>query len=324
MGKCALCGSAESLTDEHIFPDALGGTVVLRRGTCATCNSTASTDFEAEFISGLAPIRQLLGIENREGRVPNLKATVEIEGHAHAASVKPGGEIEIPRMKFERQITDGVTEINYRALRKGDAEKLIANTKKKGIDLEEVPVADPAREIEATVYVPFDFIGTQCGLRTAAKAAYTALALKTGAGYALSGAFAAVRNYARTGGASVPVRLFLNENFQSSFHIGAHQHAIACAGDSKYHRVHAIVIYFGGLFYYVRLSDAYGGADFNWTIACDAQRGEETKFIVREYDNEFLMLEDVATGNNHWDDVKASADYLLHKLSKTLGLKFEG
>lgn len=33
MSKCVLCGSTEKLTDEHIFPDALGGCVVLALGT---------------------------------------------------------------------------------------------------------------------------------------------------------------------------------------------------------------------------------------------------------------------------------------------------
>ena len=174
------------------------------------------------------------------------------------------------------------------------------------------------------VHVPFDFIGTQCGLRTAAKTSYTALALKIGIGYALSGTFENVRNYVRTGGARPPSRLFLNENFQSRFQIGPHQHSIACAGDAKRHCAHAIIVYFGGLFYYVSLSDAYEGADFNWTIACDAQAGKETKILVGEYDNEFLMLEDIAAGNTRWDDTKRSADNLIRKFSHDLGLRFEG
>jgi hypothetical protein len=323
MSKCVLCGSTEKLTDEHIFPDALGGCVVLALGTCANCNSTASTQFEAEFINGLAIIRRLLGIKNREGRVPNLRASVEIEGQPHVAIIKPKGKIEIPPMKIERQIEAGRKEIIYRTFRKGDAEKIIEKAKNKGINLEDAPIADLAREVDAIVHVTFDFIGTQSGLRTAAKAAYTALAFKTGIGYALSSTFDTVRNYCRNGGAPPPVRLFLNDNFQTSFHIGPHQHAIVCAGDAKTKRAHALVIYFGNLFYYVRLSDAYEGADFNWTMACDAQRDEEVKFIVGEYDNEFLMLEDITSGKTRWDDIKASGDFLVGNLSKALGLKFE-
>ncbi|MBZ5540140.1 MAG: HNH endonuclease [Acidobacteriia bacterium] len=323
MSKCILCGSAENLTEEHIFPDALGGCVVLANGTCATCNSTASTQFEAEFINGFAIVRQLLGIENREGKVPSLKATVEIEGQAHVATIKPEGKIEIPPMKIERQDEAGRKEIIYRTFKKGDAEKIIEKAKSKGIELENAPIADLAREVDAVVHVSLDFIGRQSGLRTAAKAAYAALALKTGVGYALSGTFDTVRNYCRNGGTPTPARLFLNDNFQASFHIGPHQHAIVCAGDAKTKRTHALVIYFGNLFYYVRVSDTYEGADFNWTMACDAQRDEEVKFIVGEYDNEFLMLEDIASGNTHWDDIKASGDYLMRNFSKALGLKFE-
>lgn len=323
MSKCILCGSTEKLTDEHIFPDALGGCVALAEGTCAKCNSTASTEFEAEFINGFAVIRQLLGIPNREGRVPNLRASVEIEGQQHVAVIKPKGNVEIPPMKIERQIDAGRKEIIYRTFKKGDADRIIEKAKEKGITLEDAPIADLAREFDAVVHVPFDFIGTQSGLRTAAKAAYTALAFKTGVGYALSPTFDAVRNYCCNGGTASPARLFLNDNFQASFHIGPHQHALVCAGDAKSKRAHALVIYFGNLFYYVRLSDSYGGADFNWTMACDAQRDEEVKFIVGEYDNEFLMLEDIASGKTRWNDVKASGDNLMQNLSKALGLKFE-
>jgi hypothetical protein len=226
-------------------------------------------------------------------------------------------------MKIERQMGAGRKEIIYRTFKKGDAERIFEKAKERGITLEDAPIADLAREVEAVVHVPFDFIGTQSGLRTAAKTAYTALAFKTGVGYALSSTFETVRNYCRNGGSPSRARLFLNDNFQASFHIGPHQHAIVCAGDAKTKRAHALVIYFGNLFYHVKLSDAYEGADFNWTMACDAQRDEEVKFIVGEYDNEFLMLEDIASGKTRWDDVKASGDYLMGNLSKALGLKFE-
>jgi hypothetical protein len=323
MSKCILCGATERLTDEHIFPDALGGCVVLAKGTCAKCNSTASTQFEAEFINGLALIRHLLGIENRRGEVPNLSASVEIEGQSHVATIKPKGHVEIPPMKIERTLDAHRKEIIYRTFRKGDGDKIIAKAKSKGIELEDAPITDLAREVDAVVHVGLDFIGTQSGLRTAAKAAYAALAFKTGVGYALSPTFDMVRQFCHQGGTPSPARLFLNENFQNSFHIGLHQHAIVCAGDAKTKRAHALVIYFGNLFYYVRLSDAYKGADFNWTMACDAQRDEEVKFIVGEYDNEFLMLEDIASGKTRWDDIKASGDYLMGNLTKALGLKFE-
>ena len=323
MSKCVLCSSTEKLTDEHIFPDALGGCIVLALGTCTNCNSTSSTKFEAEFVNGLAIIRRLLGIKNRDGRVPNLRASVEIEGQPHVAVIKHRGEVEIPPMKIERQIDASRKEIIYRTFRKGDAERIIERAKEKGVTLEDAPIADLAREVDAVVHVPFDFIGTQSGLRTAAKTAYTALAFKTGIAYALSSTFDSVRNYCRNGGSPSAVRLFLNDNFQANFHIGPHQHAIVCAGDAKTKRAHALVIYFGYLFYYVRLSDTYEGADFNWTMACDAQRDEEVKLIVGEYDNEFLILEDIASGETRWDDVKACGDYVMANLTKALGVKFE-
>jgi hypothetical protein len=294
MSKCIFCSSTEKLTEEHIFPVALGGCVVLARGSCTTCNSTASIRFEADFINGLALIRHLLGIKNRQGQVPNLRASVEIEGQPHAAIIKPKGKIEIPPMKMERNIDADKKEIIYRTFRQGDAEKIIAKAKSKGIELEDAPIADLAREVDVIVHVGLDFIGTQSGLRTATKAAYAALAFRTGVEYALSPTFDAVRRFCRQGGTPSPARLFLNDNFQNGFRIGPHQHAIVCAGDGKTKRAHALVVYFGNLFYYVRLSDKYEGADFNWTMACDAQRDEEVKLIVREYDNEFLMLEDVA------------------------------
>jgi hypothetical protein len=55
---------------------------------------------------------------------------------------------------------------------------------------------------------------------------------------------------------------------------GPHQHSITIAGRHDKGRVDAIVRLFGGLCYFVELSNSYGGADFFLTTVLDAYRGE--------------------------------------------------
>jgi hypothetical protein len=42
LGRCIYCGSTENLTDEHVLPLALGGTDMLRDGSCLTCNAVTA------------------------------------------------------------------------------------------------------------------------------------------------------------------------------------------------------------------------------------------------------------------------------------------
>ena len=50
-GECIYCGSKEHLTDEHIIPFGLSGTLVLPKSSCQDCNKITSR-FERDVLRG--------------------------------------------------------------------------------------------------------------------------------------------------------------------------------------------------------------------------------------------------------------------------------
>lgn len=67
VGTCIYCGStAGRLTDEHIIPQGLGGTLVLEKASCDPCAQVTSR-FEMDALRGfLDHGRQALGIKGRK------------------------------------------------------------------------------------------------------------------------------------------------------------------------------------------------------------------------------------------------------------------
>src|SRR5882672_540175 len=92
---CLFCPNQGDLTDEHVFPAALGGEDVVPGATCSDCNGGFSKDFEASFNNDLEHLRYLLRIGNREGEVPSIKATTTIDGVELTVFLRPDGTFEL-------------------------------------------------------------------------------------------------------------------------------------------------------------------------------------------------------------------------------------
>lgn len=130
---------------------------------------------------------------------------------------------------------------------------------------------------------------------------------------------ARVRDYIKTGKGSSPARLFIHKKFLNSVQLGPHQHALILAGRNDKHRVDAIVRLFGGLSYFVTLSDEYQGVDFVHTIVCDAQRGELNGMLFSVVEAELLQTEDVATSNDTvWDSLELSGKWFVDFLDASI------
>jgi len=182
----------------------------------------------------------------------------------------------------------------------------------------------PGEEAEIEVKGDLKVIGSQDGLQTAAKIAYVGLAFCAGSVFAASDAFARVREYIKTGNGPSPARLFVHEKFLNAVQLGTHQHALILAGRRDKHRVDAIVRLFGGLSYFVTLSDQYGGVDFVHTIVCDAQRGELNGMLFSVVEAELLQTEDVATSKDTvWDNPVASGQWFVKFLGASIRYYFE-
>lgn len=65
IGRCIYCPSTENLSDEHIFPFALGGTAVLPQASCKSCR-TITGRFEQEVLRGaMWPVRMFRELQSR-------------------------------------------------------------------------------------------------------------------------------------------------------------------------------------------------------------------------------------------------------------------
>src|SRR5579862_2023724 len=76
---CIFCRSKKNLTDEHVFPAFMGGKLVIRDGSCETCNRIFGVP-EAAIKGATIPLLNLLKIGNRRGKVPNAPLKIEIRG----------------------------------------------------------------------------------------------------------------------------------------------------------------------------------------------------------------------------------------------------
>jgi hypothetical protein len=114
------------------------------------------------------------------------------------------------------------------------------------------------------------------------------------------------------------------ERFLNAVELGPHQHQLILAGRRDKHRVDAIVRLFGGISYFVALSDNYEGIDFMHTIVCDAQRGELVGMLHTVVEAELLQTEDVATNaETVWDNPVASGVWFINFLDSRIKFYFE-
>jgi hypothetical protein len=328
MPQCLFClrevekpAADDPFTDEHVFPAALGGVLVVVDGTCSTCNNGFSK-FEQPFAEELAPFRFLLQIPDRYGKVPHAEATLKTAERVYEGRVRGDGTVQAKPIVTEEKGESGAREFVHRFITERQKEKLQRLAKEKGQQLIEMGPGDP---VTAEVHIGGDLrvIGAPEGLRTVAKIAYVGLAYIAGLTMATGNAFDEVRAYIRTGEGKSPIRLFVNHGFMNACQQGPHQHAIIIAARHDRKRVDAIVRLFGTLCYFVTLSDHYEGADFCQTLVYDAYRGEVNGMLFGHEQAELLQTDDVTTSRDTlWDDVAAAGKTFCEFLDAEIQAKF--
>lgn len=97
---------------------------------------------------------------------------------------------------------------------------------------------------------------------------------------------------------------------------------LAARHDKK--RVDAIVTLFGGLNYFVVLSDHYDGPDICDTLVLDAYRGEVKAILQSHADAEILETEDVAnSAGTIWEDVPVFGKFFIDFLDHAVRAKID-
>src|SRR4029077_18678327 len=91
MPKCLFClNPCERPSDEHVFPAALGGVLVVRESSSTECNHGFSR-LEQPLARELAPIRLFFQVPDRYGQVPQVEATAKTENLDYDARVMGDG-----------------------------------------------------------------------------------------------------------------------------------------------------------------------------------------------------------------------------------------
>jgi hypothetical protein len=146
----------------------------------------------------LTPIRLLLQIPDRYGNVPHTEATIRTEQKTYQGRVQPDGLVQPKPFITEEIGAGGVREFVHRFVTDRQKKKLRELAKKRGQQLTEMGPGEP---VGAEVHIGGDLmvIGSEDGLRNAAKIAYMGLAYRAGVKVALGDSFNELRDYIAQG-----------------------------------------------------------------------------------------------------------------------------
>lgn len=308
MTLCLFClregPDAIRFTDEHVFPAALGGNLIVKDGSCDTCNH-GNSEFEQKLAVELAPIRMMLLIPDRYGKVPSAAATFVTPAETYNGRVKSDGDMLLKRHVTQEINDKDEREFVHRFVTEKQKQKLRRDATKNGQKLIETGPGDP---VIAEVHIGGELmvVGSQAGLRTAAKIAYVGLAHLVGSRIVAGDAFRKVRGFISDGKPEGVAHIFVNAGYLASNQQGPHQHSIAIAARRDKRRVDAIVRLFGELTYFVVLSDQYEGADFCQTLLYDAHRGKRDPIWFGNVQAELLQTDRIVTDTETmWNDLKS-------------------
>jgi len=282
---CIFCGIEDDLTDEHVFPAFMGGTLSVRNGSCAPHNSLCSR-FEDKVASATQVLRNLLGVENRKSIVPNAAVTMSSEGFDFPAMRTPDGDV-IPRdFVHENKTADGIEKRGF-FTSEAPARKFGDKARLRGASVQTFrPAPVTARP---TAMVPFEFAFASETLRTVAKIALAAVAYEYGSSYALTARFDKLRSFILGLEPTHRVTLFANPEVASDHLRSPLQHCVRAYLSADRRRGWAVVSLFGGLCYVVELTDTFDEPRSRmFSIFFDAQIGKIFAPIVL-YDEQGIL-----------------------------------
>lgn len=112
MSLCIFCLEDKELSEEHVFPAALGGGLGVPDSVCEKDNNGFSRAFEQVLFEELAPIRLTFQIPDRYGKVPAADATIHVGGEKFAGRVQGDGVVQVKPVIKETRGPDGRHELH--------------------------------------------------------------------------------------------------------------------------------------------------------------------------------------------------------------------
>lgn len=174
MPNCLSCGeqiNASNQSEEHIIPNALGGTLTSTELICKECNSSFGFDCDASLASDLKLFSNFLNIKRDRG------ANQPVIGHTPTTKYKiqPGGKPEVVKPTIQIDETTQGKAIHIEARDMGQVQQILKGLKRNYPDIDVEKTLSQAQQgrryLNEFVKLQFVFSGKD-SLRAVAKMAY--------------------------------------------------------------------------------------------------------------------------------------------------------
>jgi hypothetical protein len=251
---CIFCKSEEDLTEEHLFPAFVGGTLTVPDATCTNCNKKRCSSFEDEIARATQPVRHVMGIKNRYREIPDSPVTYQVEDLTLEGKRKPDGDLILRNHVQKAKLEDGRTRTDALFTNVEDAEKFTERALKRGETVTDVPLPKDIT-IQPVSRQTIQFAFTLAAHQLVSKIALVSIAYEYGTAYALEAQFDKLRE--RIFHPNPPAHIFANEDFIANELRTPRQHSVITHINAEMHMGWSAVTLFGGLSYIVHLTDAF-------------------------------------------------------------------
>jgi hypothetical protein len=240
-------------------------------------------DLEGPFVNALVLFRNFFRVPNREGDVPDLDVTGQLDSDAKRFPVKITGDgrVLIPPQSVRDEKTTAIREKEYRTFTDKQASVIEQNLRTKHNDL-------MWRRLENTegiqiINVQLEFDGAMLcspeANRTIAKYALNLLAHRYGLPF-VTDKFRALKDFVLGKASDQTGGVFWNPSLLKSLPFAVPKHLFIIYADGTAHRVTVFIWLFSLFPYAVVIEDPAVSVDLNWSVAIDPYDGTFTPLFV--------------------------------------------
>jgi len=256
---------------------------VLRVGVCKKCNDVFGHDLEGPFVNALVLFRNFFRVPNREGDVPDLDVTGQLDGDAKHFPVKITGDGRalIPPHSVRDDKTTAACEKEYRTFTEKQASVIEQNLRTKHSDLIWRRLEDTDGIQIINVRLEFDaaMLCSPEANRTIAKYALNLLAYRYGLPF-VTDKFRATKDFVLGKASDQTVGVFWNPTVLKSLRFAAPKHLFIIYADGAAHRVTVFIWLFSLFPYAVVIEEPAVSVNFYWSAAIDPYNGTFTPLFV--------------------------------------------
>src|SRR5579871_1372315 len=149
VGICALCEApitAETDSEEHLVPNALGGRRKVSGFLCRGCNSETGDSWDAKLAEQLLPLCLLLDVSRERGQPPGLRVVTTA---GERLTIGPNGTLVKSAPVFTRTSSDsGKTQYRIEPRTMDEGRKILMELKRKHPEIDVEATLAEAQKVE--------------------------------------------------------------------------------------------------------------------------------------------------------------------------------